>query len=80
MTKSTTNVKPKKKMGRPVEIDADKFIGLRVPDALVKRIDGWAKREKIGERSVAVRELIERGLAGGRTVPVYRATDDDAGE
>jgi metal-responsive CopG/Arc/MetJ family transcriptional regulator len=49
-------------MGRPVEIGADKFVGLRLPEALLKRIDGWAKQKKIEERSNALRQLIERGL------------------
>jgi hypothetical protein len=60
MAKSTTIVK--RKMGRPVEIGADKFVGLRLPEALLKRIDGWAKQKKIEERSNALRQLIERGL------------------
>jgi hypothetical protein len=78
MAKSTTIVK--QKTGRPVEIGARKSIGLRLPEALLKRIDAWAKREKIGERSEAVRTLLERGLAGGRKIPVFRASDDDAEE
>jgi Ribbon-helix-helix protein, copG family len=60
MAKSTTNVR--QKMGRPIEIGADKAIGMRLPEALLKRIDVWAKREKIGQRSKAIRQLIERGL------------------
>jgi hypothetical protein len=60
MAKSTTNVK--QKMGRPTEIGADKAVGLRLPDALLKRVDSWAKREKIDRRSEAMRRLIERGL------------------
>jgi metal-responsive CopG/Arc/MetJ family transcriptional regulator len=62
MTKSSTNVKPKKKLGRPVEIGADQFIGLRIPGALVKAIDAWAKEQNV-KRSDAVRALLERGLA-----------------
>jgi metal-responsive CopG/Arc/MetJ family transcriptional regulator len=49
-------------MGRPIEIGADRAIGLRLPEALLKRIDGWAKREKVGKRSMAIRQLIEKGL------------------
>jgi hypothetical protein len=60
MAKSTTNVR--QKMGRPIEIGADRAIGLRLPEALLKRIDGWAKREKVGKRSMAIRQLIEKGL------------------
>jgi metal-responsive CopG/Arc/MetJ family transcriptional regulator len=65
MTKSSTNVKPKKKIGRPVEIGAYEFIGLRVPAALVEAIDGWAKAQNV-KRSDAVRALIEAGLKSGR--------------
>jgi hypothetical protein len=61
MKKSTTNVK-QKKIGRPVEIGADKAIGIRISELLLKQIDGWAKREKITKRSEAIRQLIERGL------------------
>jgi hypothetical protein len=62
MAKSTNIVK--RKVGRPVAIGAgaEAFIGLRVPSALLKRIDEWAKRQKIGQRSEALRALIERGL------------------
>jgi hypothetical protein len=60
MAKSTTIVK--RKTGRPVDIGADKFVGLRLPDALLKRIDGWAKQKRIHERSKALRALIEKGL------------------
>lgn len=41
---------------------ADKFLGLRLPGILVKKIDAWAKRAGTRSRSEAVRALIERGL------------------
>ena len=47
-----------------------KFVGLQLPPDLVKRINDWAKRQKIDQRSEALRELIERGL---------RYDADDAG-
>lgn len=63
MAKSTKIVK--RKPGRPPEIGekaAEAFLGLRLPGEVVKRIDAWAKRQRIAGRSKAVRELIERGL------------------
>lgn len=60
MAKSTNIVK--RKPGRPSEIGAGAFVGMRVPDALLKSIDEWAKRQKI-ERSTAMRQLIELALA-----------------
>jgi metal-responsive CopG/Arc/MetJ family transcriptional regulator len=58
---NSTNI-VKRNPGRPVEIGARKIIGLRLPEALLKRIDAWGKQKKINERSEAVRALIERGL------------------
>jgi hypothetical protein len=81
MKKSTNIVK--RKAGRPVEIPggATEFVGLRLPSDLLRRIDGWAKQEKIDKRSEAVRELIERGLAGSqsskRTSPKAAAKASD---
>jgi len=60
MSKSANIVK-RKARGRPTEIDADKFVGLRLPGELLERIDRWA-RAKSASRSEAVRALIERGL------------------
>jgi hypothetical protein len=57
MRKSTNIVK--QKAGRPVQIGATEFVGLRLPFALLKRIDEWAGKKK---RSAAIRELIDRGL------------------
>jgi hypothetical protein len=63
MAKSTNIVRQKKVgRGRPTEIGADKAVGIRLSEALLKQIDGWAKREKIDQRSTAIRKLIERGL------------------
>jgi hypothetical protein len=57
-----TNVK--RKSGRPPEIGAGTFVGMRLPAVLLKNIDGWAKRRKISGRSEAMRALIEKGLTG----------------
>jgi hypothetical protein len=59
MAKPTTIVK--QKTGRPVSIGADKKLGIRIPAALLKRVDSWAKRHRIA-RSKAIRGLLERGL------------------
>jgi len=65
MAKSTTIVKQKKPMGRPVEVGADQFVGLRLPGTLLTQVDEWAEREGIA-RSAAIRRLIERGLKAKR--------------
>jgi hypothetical protein len=65
MEKSTNNVKQKRRPGRPVEIDADQFVGLRLPGALLARVDEWAANEEIA-RSEAIRRLVERGLKAKR--------------
>jgi hypothetical protein len=60
MKTSTTNVK--RKIGRPSEIGADKFVGLRLPGSLVHRVGTWAKQSNVVSRSKAIRLLIEKGL------------------
>lgn len=60
MAKSKNIVK--RKPGRPPEIDADAFLGVRLPKALLKRVDEWTKRAGAGHRSEGIRQLIERGL------------------
>jgi Ribbon-helix-helix protein, copG family len=62
MAKSKNIVK-RKKRGRPIEVGAGatKFVGVRLPAALLRRVDDRAKREGVG-RSEAFRDLIERGL------------------
>jgi len=65
MGKSTNIVRQKRPRGRPVEVDADQAIGLRLPTSLLKRVDEWAHDEEIA-RSEAIRRLIERGLKAKR--------------
>jgi hypothetical protein len=55
------------------------MIGLRAGKQLTGAIDAWAKRNGVA-RSEAIRRLVEIGLAGGRAIPVYRASGDDAEE
>ena len=61
MAKSTNIVK--RKPGRPVEVvgGAREFLGVRLPSDLLKRVEQWAKRERV-PKSEAVRALLERGL------------------
>jgi hypothetical protein len=54
----------KRKTGRPPEISAGAFVGMRLPGALLKNIDEWAKRNGVSGRSNAMRRLLELGLAG----------------
>lgn len=58
-----TSVKRKSRMGRPVTIDADQQVGVRLPRRLVKAVDGLADHENIS-RSEAIRRLLEQALAG----------------
>jgi hypothetical protein len=60
MKTSTTQVK--RKIGRPSEIGADKFVGLRLPGGLVNRVGTWAKQSNVVSRSEAIRLLLEKGL------------------
>jgi hypothetical protein len=69
MAKRKTNVKPKaKKMGRPVTIGAEAFVGLRIPARLVEGIDAWAaQQDDKPPRSEAIRRMVEIVLKGKRT-------------
>jgi|GraSoi2013_100cm_1033763.scaffolds.fasta_scaffold723933_1 hypothetical protein len=65
MTKASTKVKPKsKKIGRPVTIAAEHFVGLKLPTALLEAIDAWATDHK-ASRSETIRRLCEAGLKTG---------------
>ena len=62
MKKASTKVKPKlKKIGRPVTIAAENFVGVKLPTALLEAIDAWATDNK-ASRSEAIRALCEAGL------------------
>ena len=41
------------------------FVGARLPQELIDKIDAWASRECNGSRSEAIRRLVELGLAAG---------------
>jgi metal-responsive CopG/Arc/MetJ family transcriptional regulator len=62
MPKSPSIVK--RKTGRPPEISAGAFVGMRLPGTLLKSIDKWAKQNQVSGRSDAMRRLLELGLVG----------------
>ena len=61
MTRKSIAVIPKKRRGRPAT-GKDPLIALRLPPALIKRLDDWAKENGVS-RSAAIRGFIENGLA-----------------
>lgn len=65
MAKVKTFVR-QKKMGRPVTVEAEKAIGIRLPGRLLEAIDGWAKANK-ASRSEAIRRMAEHFLAAEST-------------
>jgi Ribbon-helix-helix protein, copG family len=63
MGKSTDIVKRKaRRPGRPIEIGAGAFVGLRLPSDLLSRIDKWAQLQGTA-RSDAIRRLLAQALA-----------------
>jgi hypothetical protein len=40
----------------------DQLVGVRLPDATIRRIGAWAKREGVASRSEAIRRLIDQSL------------------
>jgi hypothetical protein len=71
MTKDKTNVK-QKKVGRPVTIGGDEFVGLRLPSDMLGVIDAYGAANGL-KRSEAIRHLIEFGLANTATAKAKRA-------
>jgi predicted DNA-binding protein len=60
MAQKSIAIIPKKRRGRPAT-GKDPLIALRLPLALIKKLDDWAKENGVS-RSAAVRGFIERGL------------------
>jgi hypothetical protein len=52
----------KRKVGRPVTVDAEEKVAVRLPSALLAAVDDWAQSTG-GSRSEAFRRLVELGLA-----------------
>jgi len=66
MTKPPTfkNIVRQKKRGRgrPVTVEADTPLGIRLPGKQLETIDAWAEAHDVS-RSEAIRRLVDRGLA-----------------
>jgi Arc/MetJ-type ribon-helix-helix transcriptional regulator len=58
----------RKKRGRPAT-GTDPLIGVRLPDAMIKQIDVWAKREGVASRSEAIRRLVDQSLVAAAQQP-----------
>ena len=82
MVKVNNNrIQKKRGRGRPERPGGpDPVVPVRMRKALIADVDRWAKQQNIAKRSDAVRTLVERGLAGGRKIPVFRASEDDVEE
>lgn len=65
MSKKSIKVIPKspvkKRAGRPAT-GKDPLVALRLPPAMIKAVDEWARQNNVGSRSEAMRDLINRGL------------------
>ena len=60
MAQKSIKVRPKK-WGRPAT-GKDQLVGVRLPDATIRRIGAWAKREGVASRSDAIRLLLDQSL------------------
>ena len=60
MSASREKVIPKRKLGRPAT-GRDPLVALRVPKAVIERLDEWSTEAGIS-RSEAIRHMIEDGL------------------
>jgi hypothetical protein len=70
-TRDNTKIVPRKRP--PV---TGMLIGVRLQPPSLERVDAWAARQDDRpSRPEAMRRLIELGLASGRTIPVFRASE-----
>jgi len=60
MAQKSIKVRPKKR-GRPAT-GKDQLVGVRLPDATIRRIGAWAKLEGVASRSDAIRRLLDQSL------------------
>ncbi len=51
-----------KKPGRPPELRSPQLLAVRLPAALIKRVDAFTRRRKARSRSDAVRHLLTAAL------------------
>jgi hypothetical protein len=62
--KRKTNVR-QKKMGRPVTIDGDRTVTIRLPAELLDAIDAWASANAVS-KSEAIRQLLTDAFKKGK--------------
>jgi hypothetical protein len=62
--KSISVIQKTPKRGRPAT-GTDPLVALRLPEEMTARVDDWAKERELN-RSAAIRQLIELGLASKR--------------
>jgi metal-responsive CopG/Arc/MetJ family transcriptional regulator len=56
------------RFGRPrLGKAAAPVVPIRFPDESLKKVDAWAKRNKLKSRSEAVRKLVEMGLSARKS-------------
>ena len=60
-----------RKVGRPVTVEAEKAIGIRLPARLLDAVDAWAEDNEVS-RSEAIRRHLERSLAGDAPIAKSR--------
>jgi len=78
MAKSTTIVKQKKPMGRPVEIAATEFLGVRLPKVTTEKIDKLATEHDMS-RSETVRAVMAAHEAWQPFIDFLRKTRKPVG-
>jgi len=69
-----TKTSAEKRTDRPITVEADKSINIRLPGKLLEAIETWASTNETS-RAEAIRRLIERGLAAPNLVDPYAAFD-----
>jgi hypothetical protein len=79
MGKSIKVHQKKRGRGRPAT-GRDPAVTIRIPEKVLTAAKRWATSQGIKTRSETIVRLVEIGLAGGRKIPVFRASDDGAEE
>jgi hypothetical protein len=80
MARQTVLSRKRKKPG-PAPTGKGTLIGVRLQPTELSRVDDWvAAQDDKPSRPEAIRRLVEIGLAGGRKIPAYRASGDNAEE
>jgi len=73
MARGKTSVE-QKRMSRPVAVEGERSVGIRMPGKLLDAIDTWASTHETS-RTEAIRRLIERGLAAPPPVDPFAAVE-----